>query len=127
MKKYRKYIACSYGYKLACVDKFSKPFKASLGQDAVYNFINNMIEESKYCSEVMKKHFNKELVVTKEDNEDFENSAKCCICNSDYVDNDVKVRDHCQIARKYRGSVDRYCNINVKSKDSCRIPQLQKL
>ena len=30
-----------------------------------------MIEESKYCSEVMKKHFNKELVMTKEDDEDF--------------------------------------------------------
>ena len=27
-----------------------------------------MIKESKYCSEVMKKHFNKELVMTKEDN-----------------------------------------------------------
>ena len=30
-----------------------------------------MIEESKYCSEVMKKYFNKELVMTKEDDEDF--------------------------------------------------------
>ena len=41
-------INCSYGYKLVCVDdKFSKPFKTYLGKDAVYNFINNMIEESK--------------------------------------------------------------------------------
>ena len=44
-----------------------------------------MIEESKYCSEVMKKHFNKELVMTKEDNEDFKNSTKCWICDNDYV------------------------------------------
>ena len=36
-----------------------------------------MIEESKYCSEVMKKHFNKELLKTKEDNKDFKNSTKC--------------------------------------------------
>ena len=42
----------------------------------------------------MKKHFNKELVMTKEDNEDFENSAKFWICD---IDNDVKVRDHCHI------------------------------
>ena len=28
-----------------------------------------MIEKSKYCSEVIKKHFFKELVITKEDNE----------------------------------------------------------
>ena len=46
--KYEKHIACSYGYKLVCVgDKFSKPFKTYLGEDAVYNVINCMIEESK--------------------------------------------------------------------------------
>ena len=54
-----------------------------------------MIEENKYCSDVIKKHFNKELMMTKEDNEDFKNSAKSWICGNDYVDNDVKVRDHC--------------------------------
>ena len=36
-----------------------------------------MIEESKYCSDVMKKHFNKELLMTKEDKEDFKGSSKC--------------------------------------------------
>ena len=46
-------------------DTFRKPVKSYLGKDAVYNFINSMTEESKYCSEVMKKHFNKELVMTK--------------------------------------------------------------
>ena len=69
-------MACSYGYELVCVDnKFSKPFKSYYGEDAVWNFINSMIEESKYCSEVMKKPFNKELVMTKKDNEDFQNFA----------------------------------------------------
>ena len=33
-----------------------------------------MIEESKYCSDVMKKHFNKKLFMAKEDNEDFDSS-----------------------------------------------------
>ena len=66
--KYQKHIACSYGYKLVCIDdKFSKLFKTYLGKNEVYNFINSMIEESKYYSDAMKKHFNKELVVTKED------------------------------------------------------------
>ena len=48
-----------------------------------------MIEESIYCSDVMKKHFNKELVMTEEDNENFKNSDKCWICDNDYVHNDV--------------------------------------
>ena len=51
-----------------------------------------MIEESKYCSDVIKKYFNKELVMTKEDNVDFKNFTKCWICDNDYIENDVKVR-----------------------------------
>ena len=76
-----------------------------------------MIEESKCCSDVVKKHFNKELVITKKDNEDFENSIECWICDKDYVEDDVKVRDHCHISRKYRGLAHRDCNINVKLND----------
>ena len=71
---YQKHIACIYGYKLVCVhDKFSKPFQTYLGKDAIDHFINNKTEESKHCSEVMKEHFNKELVMTEEHNENFEN------------------------------------------------------
>ena len=115
LSKHRKLIACSYGYKLVCVDdKCSKPFKSYLGEDAVYNFIGCMIEESKYCSDVVQKHLNKELVMTKKDNEDFENSTKCWICDSDYIDNDVKVRDHCHITGKNRVSAHRDRNINIK-------------
>ena len=73
-----------------------------------------MIEENKYCSDKMKKHFNKELVMTEEDNEDFENSTKCWICDNDYTDSSVKVRDHCHITGKYTGSAYRDCNINLK-------------
>ena len=61
-----------------------------------------MIEESKYCSKKIKKHYNKELVITKEENDDF-TSSKCWICDNDYVDSNVKVKDHCHITGKYRG------------------------
>ena len=43
--------------------------------------------------------------MAKEVNDDFKNSIKCWICDNDYVNNDVKVRDHCHITRKHRGSV----------------------
>ena len=60
--KYQKHVACSYGYKLICIDvKLSKPFKSYLGKDAAYNFINSMVEENEYCSGVMKKYFHREL------------------------------------------------------------------
>ena len=94
-RKYQKHVACSYGYKLLCVkEKFSEAFNSYLGEDTVYNFVSSMTEES---SDVMKKYFNKELLMTEEDDENFENSTKCWICDDDYVDTDVKVRDHCHI------------------------------
>ena len=80
-----------------------------------------MIEESKYCSDVMKKHFDKESVMTKEINEDFENASKYWTCDNVYVkgDNvyvkdDVKIRDHWYISGKYRVSAHRDCNINFE-------------
>ena len=73
-----------------------------------------MIKASRYSSDVMKKHFRKELGMTKIDHEDFGNSNKCWICDNDYVNNDIKVRDHCHMTGKYRGSAHRDCNINVK-------------
>ena len=95
-------------------DKFSKPFKSYFGEDAVYNFANRMIEENKYCSEVMKKHFSKELMIIKKDDEDFKNSTKCWICDNSYVDGDVRVRDQCHITGKYRGTAHIDCNVNIK-------------
>ena len=60
--KYQKHIACSYGYKLVCVDdKFSQLFKTYSGKDSVYSFINSVIKESKYCSKVIKNILTKEL------------------------------------------------------------------
>ena len=111
----QKYVACSYGYKLVFVDdKFNKPFKTCLEKDAVYNFVNSMIEESKYCNELMQRRFNKGLMMTKEDNEHFKNSAKSWIWDNDYIDTDVKTNDHCHITGKCRGSAHRDCNIDLK-------------
>ena len=62
----------------------------------------------------MKNHFNKELVMTTEENENFKNTTKCWICDNDYIETDVKVRDHCHINGKCRVSAHRYCNINLK-------------
>lgn len=50
-----------------CVDdNFIKPFKSYLDKDVVNNIIDIMVEEKKYCSDVMKKYFKKEIVMAKE-------------------------------------------------------------
>ena len=51
-----------------------------------------MVEERNYCSDAIKKDFNKELVMTSKNNEDFKNSSECWICDNGYIDG-----DHCHI------------------------------
>ena len=58
----QKHITSIYSYKLVCVyDKFTKSFKTYLDGDAVYNFNNSMIEESKYCNEMIKNILTKNM------------------------------------------------------------------
>ena len=62
----------------------------------------------------MIKHFNKKLLMTKEDDEDFENSIKCWICENDYVNGNVKIRECCHITGKYRSFAQRDFSSSVK-------------
>ena len=41
-------------------------------------------------------------------------TTECWICDNDYINDDVKARDHCHITGEYRGFIHRDCNINIK-------------
>ena len=73
-----------------------------------------MTHKSKYCSNIIKNHFNQKLVMSRKDDEDFENSTKCCIWDNVYVDVVVKVRYHHHITGKYRDSEHRDYDIKVR-------------
>ena len=62
----------------------------------------------------MKKHFNKNLVMTAEENEEFERSNICWICGKLIGLDDSKFRDHCHITGKYRDCAHWSCNIDLK-------------
>ena len=47
------------------------------------------------------KHFNKDMILTKDDEQNFKNADKCY---KKYSEKDIRVRDHCHITGKYRGS-----------------------
>ena len=118
-KKYQKHIDCGYGYKVVCCynDEFSKPIKIYRGEKAVYKFMEDMLEEVKWCNEIVKKHFTKPLKMTNENEKSFRRAKECHICKKSYNKNDVRVRDHCHVTGKYRGSAHRDCNLNFKLTD----------
>ena len=114
-----KYQDHSLAYKAVFVDnKFSKKVVLYRGKSAAYKFIEAILKERKYCRKVIKKHFNKNLIMSAEEEEKFQLSNICWICDKLFDVGDEKVRDHCHITGKYRGeahfSCDPYCKLSNK-------------
>ena len=67
-KKYQKHICCSFAHKVVCIDnRFSKPIVVFRGKNAAYEFIKPILKEYEYCKKIMKKHFNKNLIVSEKE------------------------------------------------------------
>ena len=48
---------------------------------------------------------------------------KCHICDREYTDKNVHVRDHCHITGKFRGSAHQECNLKLRIKpEALRMP-----
>ena len=60
------------------------------------------------------------MILTKDDERNFKNADKCNNCNKKYSAKVIRVRDHCHVTGKYRGSAHQDYNINYRLPD--RIP-----
>ena len=116
---YQTHEDCGY-----CYDgKYSKYTRIYRGENAVYKFMEKMLEEVKYCKAVIKMHFNKPLIMTEVDKQRFKTMDRCHICGEKYTDKDVHVRDHCHIIGKFRGSAHQECNLKLRIKpEDIKIP-----
>ena len=113
-EKYQDHILCSFAYKVVCIDdRFSKPVVLYRGKNAVYRFVKAILEEYYYFKNMIKKFFSKNLVMSAEDEDRFQSSNKCWICNKLFDVGDNKVGNHDHVTEKYRGSAHCSCNINL--------------
>ena len=129
---YQSHKACGYGYKLVCRydDKYSKPEKNYRGEDAIEKFIREMLSEVSHCQKMVIKEFNKPLVMTYQNEKDYQSATKCHICfrkfkfvNGGINGTKLKVRDHCHITGQYRGAAHSECNLKwTISADKLKIP-----
>ena len=125
MEAYQTHKDCGYGYKEVCCydDNYSKYTRIYTSENAVYKFMENMLEEVEYCKVVIKKHFSKPLVMTEVDEQNFKTMDGCHICGGKYTDKDVRIRDHCHITGKFRGLAHQECNLKLRIKpENLKIP-----
>ena len=94
-------------------------YKSPLGYDNVDWFVDEVIKlENKMAFYF--KNTKKDIIMTQEDIEDFENNDICRFCEKEILSD--KVRDHCHLTGNYRGPAHNTCNINVIQKQSNFIP-----
>ena len=114
-KRYQDHIPCSFAYKVVCIDDgFTKPIIIYRGQNAAYELIKAILKEYKYCKKIMNKYFNKNLIVSEEEEHLCQKSNSCWICKIIIDNNEEKVRDHCHVTGKLRGAALLNCNINFQ-------------
>ena len=94
-------------------------YQSPLGYDKVDWFANEVIKLENKMAFYFKKT-KKDIIMTEEDEEDFRNDNICRFCEK-IIESD-KVRDHCHLTGKYRGSAHSKCNINVTQKQSNFVP-----
>ena len=63
---------------------------------------------------MIKKHFNKNLIMSAEEEGKFQLTNSCWIFDKSFNVRDDKVRDHCHITEKYRGATHWSSNVNLK-------------
>ena len=103
-EKYQDHIPCSFAYKVVCANNnFSKKFVLCSGKNAAYRFTD-------FCKKMIKKHFNKNLIMSAEEEEKFQLSNSCWISGKLFDVGDEK----CHIAGKCRSAAHRSCIINLK-------------
>ena len=112
-KKYQDHIPCSFPYKLVCLDDiFTKSIVLFRGENAADEFIKAILKKYQYCKKVIRKRFNKNLIIS-EEKEQFQPSNTCWICEKLIYNDDEKVRDRCHITGKFRGATHWSCKINL--------------
>ena len=62
------------------------------GENAVYEFIKANLKDCKYCKKLINKYFNKNLIMSEEEEHLFQQSNSCWICRK-LIDNDEEKVD----------------------------------
>ena len=116
-KKYQDHNPCSFAYKRVCInERFTEPLVVFRGENAAYVFIKAILNDYEYCKKIMKKRFNKNLIMSKKEEEKFQLSNTCLICEKLNDGDHEKVGDHCHVTGKFRCAAHLSCNLQLTKK-----------
>ena len=114
-QKYQDHVPCSFAYQVVCIaDRFTKQIAVYRGENRANEFIKAILKGYKYCRKAMNKHFNKNLIMSEEEEHSFQQSNSSWICKKLIDSDEDEVRDYCHVTGKFRGAAHWECNINFQ-------------
>ena len=118
--KFQKHVVNSYALQVVCsFDKTHNKFYSYRGENPVAHMIETLLLIKNKTDKIIKRLrvVHKSPKLTAEEECSFQASKICHICEEEI--HGAKVRDHCHLTGKYRGSACNSCNLNftTMSKD----------
>lgn len=114
---------CGYSFYIASeamnIPSTNKCF-SYCGKDAGRHFLQSLDREIKTVTNYMSKHEFKYPILSKEEEDEFQNSEFCHLCKAKFKSDELKVRNHDHITSKYLGSAHNACNLSFRK--SRKIP-----
>jgi hypothetical protein len=93
-------------------DKYSGEYKSYVGNDAAFVFLKTVLKESFRCRQLVDSIFKKEMVITPEQEVEFQWAKDCSICGKELGKD--RVRDHDHVTGSYRGAAHNVCNLKYR-------------
>ena len=81
-------------------------------EDVSLHFVDSIYKTVQKLGE--KHSVAKPMVITSEQQEEFENAKECWVCKGEFYEKNKKVRDHCHFTGIYRGAAHNKCNLRLK-------------
>ena len=120
--EYKQIPSCNGYYVVSELsDVLQSGYYSYFGENNVDWFVDEVIRLENRMAFYFK-NTNKEIIMTEEDEVNFNDSNTCWFCDKPFLSVNDKVRDHCHLTGKYRGAAHQLCNINVKQEQSNFIP-----
>ena len=109
--KYHNHIPCSFAYKIALMIDLVNRLLFLGVKTLLMNLLKQFLRSINTLKKVMKKHFNKNLIITEEEEKEYQSSNTCCICKKLIDLDDEKARDHCHVTGRFIGAAHWSCSI----------------
>ena len=75
-------------------------------------FLKALLKEETYIRDILS--FKRPLNMSREDEIRFQEATHCHICEREFEEEDIRVRDHDHLTSKFRGAAHRLCNLEFK-------------